>query len=154
VGAGGINITRTSYDRPAGTTLVNRAESLLIQTYRQSIASDQGTTLRVPTGIVDHYAETPEGSEIVEAKGSSDHLHVRQALSQLLDYSRFSPRPVIRLTALFPDQPGPEGIQFLHDYDIDCIYLGADGEFVRLPAPKRPRKVWRDITAEHRLDDQ
>jgi hypothetical protein len=145
VGAEAVNTARTSYDRPAGTTLVNRAESLLIQAYRQSIASDQGTTLRVPTGIADHYAETPEGSEIIEAKSISDHLHVRQAIIQLLDYSRFSPRPVIRLAALFPDRPGPEGIQLLHDCDIDCIYLGTDGEFVRLPAPPRPRKVWQDI---------
>jgi hypothetical protein len=111
-----------------------------------SCACVQGTTLRVPTGIADHYAETPEGSEIIEAKSSSDHLHVRQALSQLLDYSRFSPRPVIRLTAPFPDRPGPESLRLLHDYDIDCIYLQPDGEFIGVPAPGRRRKIWQDTT--------
>jgi hypothetical protein len=39
---------------------------------------------------------------IVEAKSSAQHSYVRQALSQLLDYMRFSPQPVARLAALFP----------------------------------------------------
>jgi hypothetical protein len=63
---------------------------------------------------------------------------VRQALSQLRDYKRFSPRPVTRLAALFPRRPDQHGIELLHDYGIDCIYLDSDGAFITLPAPPEP----------------
>jgi hypothetical protein len=129
---------RTSYERPGGTTYVNRAESLLITAYRDSLPGDLGTTLRVPTGVADYYADGPDGCEIVEAKSSSKHMYVRQALSQLLDYARFSPKPVARLAALFPKSPSHDSVRLLHDYGIDCIYLDASEKFARTPAPGGP----------------
>jgi riboflavin biosynthesis pyrimidine reductase len=90
-------------------------ESLLITACRASLPDDQGQTLRVPTGVADFYAEEPGGSVIIEAKSSAQHPFVRQALSQLLDYKRFSPRPVTRLAALFPRRPDRHGIELLHE---------------------------------------
>jgi len=58
---------------------------------------------------------------------------VRQALAQLLDYRRFSPKPVARLSALFPERPPDPSIELLHDYGIDCVHLEGDGIFSRLP---------------------
>jgi hypothetical protein len=135
---------RTSYRRRGGITYVYRAESLLITAYRASLADDQGSTLRVQTGVADFYAKEPDGSVIVEAKSSAQHSHVRQALSQLLDYVRFSPKPIARLSALFPRCPDPVGVQLLHDYGIGCIYVDVDGTFTSLPAPATPRAPWQD----------
>lgn len=131
----------TSYQRPGGITYVYRAESLLITAYRASLPGDQGLTLRVQTGVADFYAEEPGGSVIIEAKSSAQHPYVRQALSQLLDYVRFSPSPVARLGALFPRCPDQRGLDLLHDYGIECIYLDANGTFTPLPPPARDRRL-------------
>jgi hypothetical protein len=133
----------TSYQRPGGITYVYRVESLLITAYRASLPGDQKRTLRVPTGVADLYAEEPDGSVILEAKSSAQHSYVRQALSQLLDYVRFSPKPVVRLSALFPRCPDRLGIELLHDYGIGCIYLDADGTFASLPAPSATAVSWQ-----------
>lgn len=137
----------TSYQRHEGTTYVYRAESILITAYRASLPDDQGQTLRVPTGVADFYAEEAEGSVIVEAKSSAEHHYVRQALSQLLDYARFSPRPVARLGALFPQCPDQRGLDLLHDYGIDCIYLNVNNTFATLPAPIPARSLWQKPAA-------
>jgi hypothetical protein len=79
----------------------------------------------------------------VEAKSSADHKFVRQALSQLLDYVRFSPTPVISIGALFPKRPAKLSVQLLHHYGVDCIYLDADGSFKPLPAPVSARSAWQ-----------
>ncbi len=127
---------RTSYQRPAGTVYVQRAESLLITAFRDSLPGDPGITLRTPTGLADFYDPEPGGALLVEAKSSARHAYVRQALSQLLDYARFAPEPVLRLAALFPQCPEPQGTALLHHYGIDCIYLDKDGTtFTTLPAP-------------------
>lgn len=133
----------TSYRRRGGITYVYRAESLLITAYRASLPGDLGLTLRVQTGIADFYAEEPDGSVIIEAKSSARHSYVRQALSQLLDYVRFSPKPAVRLGALFPRSPDAPSVKLLHDYGIDCIYLDADGTFTSLPAPTATRASWQ-----------
>ena len=104
----------TSYEQAAGTVNVNRAESLLITAYRASLPGTHDKTLRAPTGLADYYDADPDGSVIVEAKSSAKHKFVRQALSQLLDYVRFSPTPVTSLGALFPQRPAELGVQLLH----------------------------------------
>jgi hypothetical protein len=79
----------------------------------------------------------------VEAKSSAKHKFVRQALSQLLDYVRFSPTPVTSLAALFPKCPANLGVQLLHHYGIDCIYVDVEGSFTSLPAPPSARSAWQ-----------
>ncbi len=130
----------TSYQRPGGTTYVRRAESILVTAFRASLHADQQQTLRTETGIADFYAEEPGGSVIIEVKSSARHPYVRQALSQLLDYARFSPQPVARLAALFPSRPDQRSLDLLNDYGIDSIYLEADATFTTItaPAPARP----------------
>ncbi len=130
----------TTYQRPGGITYVHRAESILITAYRASLPLDQGQTLRAETGIADFYTEEPDGAVIIEAKSSARHPYVRQALSQLLDYARFSPQPVARIAALFPSRPDQRSLDLLHDYGIDSIYLDADATFTTItaPAPARP----------------
>jgi hypothetical protein len=85
-------------------------------------------------GLADFYAEGPGGAEILEAKSSASHDYVRQALPQLLDCGRFSPKKPVRLSALFPERPSALSIKLLHDYGIDCVYLDDHGTFARLPA--------------------
>ena len=79
----------------------------------------------------------------MEAKSSAKHKFVRQALSQLLDYVRFSPTPVTSLGALFPQPPAGLGVELLHRYGVDCIYLEADGSFTSLPASPSARSTWQ-----------
>ena len=69
-----------------------------------------------------------------------------KALAQLLDYARFSPEPLARIAALFPQQPDHHGVGLLHQYGIDCIYLDDTGSFVRLPAPVSARRRWQALT--------
>jgi hypothetical protein len=47
----------TTYERAAGTVIVNRAESLLITAYRESLPGTHLLTLRAPTGLADYYDE-------------------------------------------------------------------------------------------------
>jgi hypothetical protein len=133
----------TSYEQAAGTVNVNRAESLLITAYRASLPGTHDKTLRAPTGLADYYHEDPDGSVIVEAKSSAKHKFVRQALSQLLDYVRFSPTPVASLGALFPQRPAELSVQLLHHYGVDCICLEADGSFTSFPASPSARSTWQ-----------
>jgi hypothetical protein len=136
VPAESVNTSQTRYQQPEQSKLVQRNESLLLQAYRKSLGDDAGTRLKVDTGWTDYYMERDEGAEILEAKGTADHDHVRQALAQLLDYRRFSPQPVARLSALFPEPPDRLSVELLHDYGIDCVYLDDRGEFVRVPTPQ------------------
>jgi hypothetical protein len=119
----------TSYQQSAGTVHVRRAESLLVTAFRASRPDERDETLRTLTGLADYYAREPDNL-LVEAKSSAKHTYVRQALGQLLDYSRFTPKPSPRLAALFPQRPADEGVKLLHDYGIECIFLDSDGTFV------------------------
>lgn len=40
---------------------------------------------------------------------------------------------------LFPDRPSDQDIFLLHNYGIDCTYLGDDNDFVRNDAPEALR---------------
>ncbi|PPK68586.1 hypothetical protein V5P93_004306 [Actinokineospora auranticolor] len=78
---------------------------------------------------------------------AATHDKVRQAVAQLLDHAVYSPRPVTRLTALFPERPTPVDLGYLHRLGIDCLFLSDSGTFDRLPAPPARRahmlQVWR-----------
>lgn len=145
-----VNTTYTSYERAAATTLVRRAEALLVRRYRQTlpVASEVGR-IRTPAGITDLYIAGPDGVEIVEAKRSPEHAFIRQALGQLLDYAVHSPQPVSRLTALFPAAPSDTDVELLHRYGIDCVHQRAHGHFIRQPANQARRenmmRVWSTL---------
>jgi hypothetical protein len=133
----------TSYDHRGGLVEVRRKEAELVIAYRATLAEDQQTTLRAPTGVADFYQTGPYGPELIEAKSSAQMSYIRMALGQLLDYVRFAPEPPHRIAALFPVQPTQEGISYLLHYGADCIYLGAKNKFVTREAPRERQGFWR-----------
>jgi hypothetical protein len=141
-----VNVTHTSYERVAGTTLVHRAEALLVGRYRTSLTPEE-TTRRISTqaGITDLYVTGPAGPEIIEAKRSAGHQFVRQALGQLLDYVIHAPEPVTRLSALFPARPSTDDIALLNRYGIDSIHQTPDGAFTRDAATEEQRQHMKTV---------
>jgi hypothetical protein len=146
IGVEAVNVTGTSYQRLAGTTLVHRAEALLVAAYRASLEGTRDVgRVRTPSGVTDLYVVEEGEAEIVEAKRSADHAYVREALGQLLDYVAHAPHPVTRLSALFPQRPATADVSLLHRYGADCLYRRDDGSFSRLPAPDQQRELMRPI---------
>lgn len=148
-----IHVTQTDYLSSARRIRVHRAEALLVHEYAASLTGGRVERLRTPAGITDIHVMGSGGSEIIEAKSSSDHRYVREALAQLLDYAPHSPTPVDRLSGLFPVEPGETSVQFLHRYGVDCLYRVAPGTFHRRAAPSTARehmvKTWRAGIAGH-----
>jgi hypothetical protein len=140
--------SQTSYERRAGTQLVRRREGTLVSAYRETLAGADARRFFFPGVVCDLYIKAAGGlgAEVIEAKSRTSRIHVRQALAQLLDYARFSPEPVERLSALFPAEPADPEISLLHHYGIDCIYQAGPGAFERKPAPdgvrERMRSFW------------
>ncbi len=138
-----INVTRTSYERSSGTTLVHRAEALLVAAYRASLGGTASVgRVRTPSGVTDLYVHNGDHVEIIEAKRSAHHGHVRDALGQLLDYVAHAPHPVSRLTGLFPEPPSTADLALLHRYAVDCIYRTEGGTFQRIPASDEQRQTF------------
>ncbi|MET9544349.1 hypothetical protein ABZY36_03415 [Streptomyces sp. NPDC006627] len=135
----------TSYTRPAATTLVRRRESELLRDFRRTLGEIPARRYSCPAGVTDLYVEG-QAVELVEAKSAASRLCVRQAMAQLLDYVRYSPQPVDRLIALFPEALTDGDLRLLHHYGIDCVHRSAPGVFERVPAPEesrlRMRAVW------------
>ncbi|MDQ0953273.1 hypothetical protein QFZ24_007196 [Streptomyces phaeochromogenes] len=141
---------RTGYRRSRRLVVVDRREAVLVREYRQHLA-DRGLTAQrfyCASGISDIYVESADGSEVIEAKSTASHLHVRQALAQLLDYAPHSPVPARRLTGLFPELPTREDVDLLHRYGIDCVHRESPGIFRRLPAASERRIIMREIWSE------
>ena len=103
------------------------------------------TRVRTPTGVTDLYIAGHGETEIIEAKSTARHSHVREALGQLLDYAPDSPTPATRLAALFPQSPAYNDIQLLHRYGVDCIYRVSGANFARQDAPDERRSAMREI---------
>jgi hypothetical protein len=141
-----VRISETSYERRPGTTIVHRAEALLVAEYEATLTSLSVKRTRTPAGVTDLYVTGPDGVEVIEAKSGSDRRFVRQALGQLLDYAPHSPAPASRLGALFPVRPEEADIALLHRYGIDCIYRTEPNVFARREAPAEARthmqKLW------------
>jgi hypothetical protein len=148
-----LRTRRTGYRRTRRLIVVDRREAELVRTYRQFLAGRGQTAKRFfcPSGISDIYVETADGAEVVEAKSTSEHTHVRQALAQLLDYAPYSPTPAQRLTGLFPEQPDRGDTELLHRYGIDCVFREGSGGFRRLPAPDQRRALMSGLWSEQRL---
>jgi hypothetical protein len=138
---------RTDYRGSRRLIVVDRREARLVRDYRQHLA-DHGSAARrfyCPSGITDLYVEAAGEAEVIEAKSSSGHGHVRQALAQLLDYAPHSPSPAQVLTALLPERPDDEDLELLHRYGIDCVHREPAHGFTRLPAQAERRARMREI---------
>ncbi|MFF5976191.1 hypothetical protein ACFY7C_32270 [Streptomyces sp. NPDC012769] len=145
-----VHTSGTAYQRDEREIRVSRAEALLVAEYRATLTGVDVQRMRTPSGPTDLHVTGPDGTEIVEAKSSGDHGHVRAALGQLLDYAPHSPHPADRLSALFPVRPQDSDIALLHRYGIDCLYRSAPHVFERVEAPTAARahmrKAWSDVS--------
>jgi hypothetical protein len=129
--------TTSQYERAARTVTLQRAEAELVAKYCAGLREREYARLRLENGWSDLYLI--KEADLIEAKASADHLYVRQALGQLLDYAAHATQPISRLTALFPTVPAPSDVRLLHLYGIDCLYWAGDDEFPRLEAPEEAR---------------
>ncbi|WP_330303809.1 MULTISPECIES: hypothetical protein [unclassified Streptomyces] len=144
-----LRTRRTGYQQTRRLIVVDRREAELVREYRRYLGARGQTATRFycPSGISDMYLENAGQAEIVEAKSSPAHRHVRQALAQLLDYAPHSPVPARCLTALFPEPPEREDVQLLHRYGIDCVHRENPGAFRRQPASGERRALMRGVWA-------
>jgi len=78
--------------------------------------------------------------ELIEAKGSSSREHVRTALGQILDYSRYVDHTM--LAVLTPTRPAPEMIALLHMHGISSIWESGNAAFDR----SDPVDAWSSST--------
>ncbi|WP_229696892.1 hypothetical protein [Streptomyces lasiicapitis] len=143
----GVHTSTAAYRRDEREIQVLRAEALLVNEYKATLTGVEVTRLRTPSGITDLHVTGPDGTEVIEAKSSGDHIHVRAALAQLLDYAPHSPLPADRLSALFPVRPAAKDITLLHRYGIDCLYRLTPHTFERIVAPDEARMYMRKIWA-------
>ncbi|MDA0566467.1 hypothetical protein LG943_19415 [Streptomonospora sp. S1-112] len=142
----GMHVKSTTYTREAGEVVARRAESMLVREYLATRQDVQWKRLSTPAGLTDIYLSGAQGTELIEAKSDIGVRYVREALAQLLDYIPHAPRPLDRMTALFPEQPEARHIELLHRYGIGCTFRVAPGVFEHMePAGEsreQMRKLW------------
>jgi hypothetical protein len=123
---------------------VKRAESALVTEFVKSLPADHtASCLLVGSGVIDLHVDAPGRVEIIEAKSSSRHHKVREALGQILDYAHSVVEPVDRIATLFPATPSSDDVSLLGHYGIDVIYRNDDEAFERCDAPHARRAFWR-----------
>ncbi|WP_436993088.1 hypothetical protein [Streptomyces sp. enrichment culture] len=132
-------------ERSAHQLLFNRTEAELVNAYCDTLAEVRTSRFATAAGICDLYLHGPGGRELIEAKSRVERPHVRAALAQLLDYARYAPAPIDRLSALFPKPLTPNALSLLHHYGIDSIHRTTEGTFERSPAPEARRRFIRDL---------
>lgn len=126
--------------------LYERVESQLVAHYQRFHVDMMFTSFYTQHGKrADLYRAEDDEVEIVEAKSLASHEKAREAAAQLLDYSAHSPRPVTRLSALFPLRPAQYSVDYLHRLGIDCVFRTDDGAFVRDTAPDGRRRYMRAV---------
>ncbi|MEU0954902.1 hypothetical protein ABZ353_21575 [Streptomyces niveus] len=135
----------TIVERGAQQVLFNRDESALVIEFCGTLTDTTAIRFSSAAGICDIFLDGPGGRELIEAKSRVGRGHVREALAQLLDYARYAPGVVDRLTALFPEPLDPKERRLLHDYGIDIIHRVTPGVFERVPAPDQAREQMRNI---------
>lgn len=133
-----FNVSSTSYETPARTTLVRRSESLLVANYTAHLGIEHERT-STPVGLTDLYMPTESGGHaLIEAKSSVSRRHVREAVGQLLDYAPHCP-DVTEMAILLPERPDHQTIDYAHRYGIDIIYRTPAGSFDKAQAPAETR---------------
>ena len=135
----------TTVERAARQLLFNRDEAALVVEFCATLSGPKPNRFASAAGICDIYLQYPERRELIEAKSRTARGHVREALAQLLDYARFVPDTVDRLSALFPEPLAPKERSLLHHYGIDVIYRAGPGSFERDPAPDDAREHMRGL---------
>lgn len=135
----------TTIERAAQQLLFNRDESALVIEFCRTLTDTTATRRSSAAGICDIFLTGPEGRELIEAKSRTDRGYVREALAQLLDYARYVPERIDRLSALFPLPPKAKERDLLHHYGIDIIQRVAPGSFERVPAPAEAREQMRGL---------
>ena len=94
------------------------------------------------SGLTDLYVECNGSFDLIEAKSSASHAHVRQALGQLLDYAHATTVPVTTLGCILPARPASADVELLNAYGIDCRYRTGPLLLSREGAPSSRRNVW------------
>lgn len=124
------NVEWTTYGTVGRSYVIHRAESRLVKRYTDIVRAPNVKIgrLKTPVGFTDMFIERPDGNELVEAKSNSGHRYVRQALAQLIDYARYAPQPLTRVTALFPDRPDPKSVDLLSSSGIDVAWIDENTE--------------------------
>lgn len=129
----------------AKVDLAHRVESGLVLKYRGQCARLR-SFVTASGRRADLYREEGDEVEVIEAKSLSTREKVREAVAQLLDYAVHSPKPVTRLSGLFPMAPDQESLDFMARLGIDCVFDDGAG-FTRVKAPESRRSymlpVWR-----------
>jgi hypothetical protein len=100
--------------RNGDVTTARRAESALVAEYQYQCRPELFQSFENEGIRADLYYENGGEVEVIEAKSLATKQKVREAVGQLLDYAPHSPRPVTRLTALFPERPTESSVRFLH----------------------------------------
>lgn len=139
----------TIVERTAQQVLFNRDESALVIEFCGTLTDTTAKRFASAAGICDIFLDGPEGRELIEAKSRVGRSYVREALAQLLDYARYAPGVVDRLTALFPQALDPKERHLLHHYGIDIIHRVTPGVFERVPAPAQAREQMRSMWESH-----
>ncbi|MFD3923557.1 hypothetical protein [Streptomyces sp. NPDC058595] len=145
------HVRSVTVDRGARQILFNRDESALVLEFCGTLTETTAKRFASAAGICDIYLDGPEGRELIEAKSRVGRSYVREALAQLLDYARYAPGRVDRLTALFPESLDLKERHLLHHYGIDIIHRAAPGVFERVPAPDRDRERMRGVWESREL---
>jgi hypothetical protein len=136
--------TGGSYLLSEREVIFRRVESLLVQTYMNSLASDATIDhIRCKAGPSDLCVTIEGSTEVLEAKASASHPYVRQALGQILDYTHAITAPITTIAALFPSRPSDDDIALLNHYGVDCVYRTESGAFSRQAATPSRRRIWK-----------
>jgi len=144
-----MHTTGTQYTQRERRVLVDRAEAVLVQAYRDSLdPSAQISGLTCSSGRPDLVVRDQGEVEMIEAKSSATHAKVREALGQVLDYCHNTTTIFDRVTVLMPHPPEAQDIALLHRYGIDVRHRRFDGAFAHLPAPMANRETWSGDTGQ------
>jgi hypothetical protein len=132
-----------TYARTAEEVVFRRTEALLVSAYTAALPPDAKVSRTVcASGLTDLYIEYNSTFDLIEAKSSASHAHVRQALGQLLDYAYNTTVRITTLACLLPARPANADLELLNAYGIDCIYRTGPLLFAREAAPSTRRNVW------------
>lgn len=116
------------------SSLALRVEGELVKRYVRWLEVHRGATAvrqAIPTAA-GHRMYTDifvkESGELIEAKASSSRTHIRHALGQILDYSRYVEHATLAI--LVPTEPEIDMVQLLLAHGVGVIWEKRSGVFV------------------------